>query len=646
MFFLNASSEESLKADLEMVIRSRGTAYRNQSFKDALSYLAKEIKDWLVILDNADDPSVRLFPYIPRCTYGNVIITTRNSNHSVLATNSSHHVEGLSVDEAVKLMLSTSRHEGIEANRQIAYHIVEELGCLPLAIAQAGGYIYVNRCFSTYLDIYRKNRLELLDSDELELPQDYQATVATTIRMSMDQLPPRAQDLMQLFAHLDFTSIPHEIIVKAAVQRFQWVTRTDEADVKPETSSLAATLMKVFCPDGEWSEVSFGKLINRCLQYSLVQLTSQGEGKRYSLHVLVQSYLHARQSIIDGHRPSSLVVRLLGSSATFSRSYEHMAFRSLLAPHLKLIEIRDIIEPGDHLFFGQVFQDVGDVKMTMMHREKSLEMWRYSMGEGHENTLKAMLDLASSYREVGNGQKALGMEEAMLETSRRLHGPEHPTTLQIMHNLTSSYNVVGRVQEALKLRQDVSEVRKRVLGPEHPDTLATMNNLANSYNTIGQRQKALELRTKVLEMRKKVIGPDHPDTLMTMNNLAISYDTFGRYQEALSLKEEVLERRNKVLGPEHPDTLTTMTNVAVSYWNIGRRTEASELERVVLEAQMRVLGNEHPNTLRTMRNRLITYRALGMSKEMHKLLELALSAHEKSLGRDHPETVKLRQRYK
>lgn len=186
VFFLNANSEENLQADLETLIRSRGATYRSKSWTDALVYLAKEVKNWLVILDNADNPAVRLFTYIPKCTHGNVIITTRNSNHSIIARQSSYHIEGLSVEEATCLILTISGFDDTGDNHKIARGIVDELGCLPLAVSQAGAYIYVNKCLGTYLDMYRQNRAELLDSNAAQLPQDYQSSVSTTIRMSMD----------------------------------------------------------------------------------------------------------------------------------------------------------------------------------------------------------------------------------------------------------------------------------------------------------------------------------------------------------------------------------------------------------------------------------------------------------------------------
>ena len=137
VYFVNASAENALKADLENIIRSRGAKYRASSHQDTLTWLATKQEDWLVIMDNADDPSLRLVPYISQSPRGNVIITTRNTIHALLAPKSHHHLEGLPTEDAISLILTASGYEDTKENRALAHAIVEVLGHLPLALAQA-----------------------------------------------------------------------------------------------------------------------------------------------------------------------------------------------------------------------------------------------------------------------------------------------------------------------------------------------------------------------------------------------------------------------------------------------------------------------------------------------------------------------------
>ena len=66
------------------------------------------------------------------------------------------------MDDAINLLLTASGSEDTEANRALARAIVEELGRLPLALAQAAGYIFVHKCLSTYLILYRQSTKMLL----------------------------------------------------------------------------------------------------------------------------------------------------------------------------------------------------------------------------------------------------------------------------------------------------------------------------------------------------------------------------------------------------------------------------------------------------------------------------------------------------
>jgi hypothetical protein len=410
VYFVNASVEESLKADFENIIRSRGTEYYSASYQDALTWLATKPDDWLVIMDNADDPSFRLLPYIAQFSRGNIIITTRNPNQAMLAPNSSHYLEGLSTEDAVSLILTASGNEDTKANRALARAIVEELGHIPLALAQAAGYIFTNNCLSTYVGLFRQGAENLLAARPSELPYNYPSSVAATIQMSLDRLPARALDILLLFSHLDSTSIPHAIIDRAADREFRRVEWTEECDQRTQTREQADALVDIFFVDGEWSEIYFNDLITCCLQYSLLRVMTQDGSKFYSMNVLVQSYLRSRAEIMQGHRPGSLIIRLLGSSSTYHTNSKYDAFNRLLLPHLQNIPIEDVVEVGDHLAFGDVAR-AGNGNLAALHLGRCVEMWRGSLGDEHDVTLCAMVNLALAYKATGNVQRALELEE-------------------------------------------------------------------------------------------------------------------------------------------------------------------------------------------------------------------------------------------
>lgn len=184
VYFLDASSEEKLISSYEKVIRSRGAAYRSKSHVDALEWLAT-LENWLVILDNADEPNLPLYRYIPKSRHGKVIIATRNDTLGTLAPDSSHRVEGLSLSESTGLLLEVSRCEDYYDNQELARDISLAFACIPLAIRHAGSYISIHKCLSSYLDMYNQRKAKFLAKRILAFR-----------RITMRRLPPRSRCLL------------------------------------------------------------------------------------------------------------------------------------------------------------------------------------------------------------------------------------------------------------------------------------------------------------------------------------------------------------------------------------------------------------------------------------------------------------------
>lgn len=640
VYFLDASTEDRLKTDLETAIRSRGPTYHSRSYEDALIWLANEGRDWLVILDNADDPNVPLSQFIPKSRSGNVIITTRNATYAALAPNSYHALEGLSVPDSVTLLLNMSKYPITDANWLSAEQVVTELQCLPLAVAHAGGYIFVHQCLTMYLDTYRKHKAKFLAATRPEQLSDYRLSVAMTIQMSLERLPQELRYMMHLFSYLRSSSIPYSIIARAAERHFRHVGETEESSFSQETLGCASALMKIFCMGGEWSEFEFNELILQSLQYSLLHLTTQGDDKFYSMHVLVRSHLQAYTSQIHGCSPRQLVVRLLGSAVTISENYEFLSLNRQLLPHVQLVRLEDIVEAGDHRSFAHVLSETGGRQLGVYHMERCVEIRRRLLGEENKLTVITMGELSFYYAYSGRNQEALDLQERVLEMQKNVLGPEDPITVLSMARLAIIYANLRRDEAALKLEEEVLSISMRLLGPEHLDTARAMDNLGTSYQSMGRTREAVLLQEKSFSLWKQILRPEHPKTLLTMGNLANSYRDLKRYQEAVELDEKVLASRKQFLGAEHPSTLLAMNNLAVSYSWVGRGQDQLDISKEVLALRRQLLGPEHPDTLNSMLNLALTYKHLGRHQEAVELGSQVLSLYRQLLGLEHPDTLR------
>src|SRR5205085_5209572 len=106
-----------------------------------------------------------------------------------------------------------------EEDLRAARAIVKALGGLPLALDQAGAYIYETKTsLERYLDRFETYRLDLLKRSH-DKPPDYNYTVATTWTVSLqraNETNPAATELLHLCAFLDPDAIPEEMIAGGA----------------------------------------------------------------------------------------------------------------------------------------------------------------------------------------------------------------------------------------------------------------------------------------------------------------------------------------------------------------------------------------------------------------------------------------------
>jgi hypothetical protein len=118
VFFLDASDKMSLENGLKAIGAAKS---KEASVVAARTYLQSN-KDWLLVFDNADDPSFDLGPYI-RWNHGNIIITSRNDAVKEYAPDSHFEIDRLEVKDAVQLLV-----RGVEpssADERTAMAIVE-----------------------------------------------------------------------------------------------------------------------------------------------------------------------------------------------------------------------------------------------------------------------------------------------------------------------------------------------------------------------------------------------------------------------------------------------------------------------------------------------------------------------------------------
>ena len=665
MFWVDASSYESITTCIKGIsstpaAKSSGI---DGSVESVLQWISHIQEAWLIVFDNADEPPPEVVAkFIPSGNRGNILITSRNRTMGRLVSfENSIEINEMEESDAVALLLKASHLVDSAEHLQDAKNIVIELGCIPLAVDNAGSYIEAGKCeIDSYLRLLSLHHRTLMSDAAFTGASSYDQTVYGTWDLSFQEIERRANGksttgnaqaaqaailILQICAFYHHSNISKDIFRSAAEESRKFVIGSEVAKKLPQAITLLdhSTLLAVD-KDGNWDDLIFGQGISVLLSFSLMK---RGQSSKIlSIHPLIHRWSRERLSESEQQRMCLTGSIILCCAIPQRFETEDCAFRRLIFPHIKACKLygsqMGIIEQYyDDKFqnFALVMSENGDWKNAEQLEVQVLDMRKKLLGAEHLDTLTSMGNLASTYRYQGRFNEAEQLQFQVMNMRKKLLGTEHPDTLTSMGNLAMTYRNLGRWNEAEQLQFQVMDMRKRLLGVEHPDTLKSMGNLANIYWIQRRLDEAEKLEVQVMDMTKKRLGAEHPDTLKSMANLAGTYRYQERWNEAEQLQVQVMDMSKKLLGAEHPETLRSVASLAITYRHQGRLNDAEQLEVQVMDQTKKLLGAEHPDTLRSMTNLASTYHNQGRLSEAEHLEVQVMEMRKKLLGTEHPDTL-------
>jgi Tetratricopeptide repeat/Domain of unknown function (DUF4062)/NB-ARC domain len=532
---------------------------------------------WLLVFDNAETPAdVR--PWLPGGG-GHVLITSRERVWAELAA--PVEVDVLARAESVAIL--QDRLTGLEAAH--ADRLAAELGDLPLAVAQAAGFMAeTGMAAAQYLDLLRSRAGELLDQTAAGVA--YPRSLAAATRLSVQRLDdddPAAAQLANFCAFLAPEPIPEDLFINAP----------------GELGARAA------------DPLAWRQTLAHLARQSLARIDQRG----LVMHRLTQAILRDRltpdqaaatrtctEAILDAADP-----RDPGNPVTWPRWAQ-------LMPHLLAADLAATDNEGLRWMACNACWYLLARADTRTAHDLATELrrtWRDRLGDDHENTQATAHYLGWALRDMGRHAEARELDEDTLTRVRRVLGEDDPDTLASATNLANDLRKVGEHQAARELEEDTLARSRRVLGEDHPDTLTSASNVAIDLTNLGEHQAARELEEDTLARSRRVLGEDHPGTLASAGNLADYLRNLGEHQAARELAEDTLARRRRVLGEDHPETLRSANNLAVDLRDLGEHQAARELDEDTLARRRRVLGEDHPQTLLSANNLAADLRALG-----------------------------------
>jgi tetratricopeptide (TPR) repeat protein len=619
LVWIAATSRESVLAGFMEAAEATGTGHGHDGDAAAaefVGWLKQTGRPWLVVLDDLSDLAVirGLWPAGPA---GRVLVTTANepaicSERGALV----HPVGVFSPHEAMRYLMG--RLTSDPEKRPGAIDLVTDLGCEPLALAQASGVI-VNSAMSCrdYQDCFARRREHAAH-----------AAAAVTWKISAEHADELSQgaarSALVLAALMDGHGIPGTVFTTPAACGLL----PGEGEEPADSGRARAALLTV--ERAGLLTIDLTRTVAIVRMSGVVQAAIRAAMPAGTLAGAATAAADALlQAWPEDDQPGWLVVGLRSCTASLRRATGELLWADGCHP-LLLRAGRSL--DGAHLT-GPAVSYWGQLSAVSSR----------ILGRGHPDTLTAAEQLARAYLRAGRAAEAVSRLRWVLAERIRVLGPDHPGAIATRLSLGHALMAVDQPGEAVKVFDRVAGDSERVRGADQLETLAARDALAAAYAASGQFADAIRLYAQTLSSRESVQGPQHPATMTTRHRLADAYLAADRPKDAISQYKRALTDAERALGPDDPETLRVRAALGSAYQSAGRMAAALQLHEQTRAGYERTLGTDHPDTLASSASLASAYYAVGRVTDAATLLRDTLARSERVLPPGHPLTQAVRQ---
>ncbi|EAA35443.1 hypothetical protein GE21DRAFT_2556 [Neurospora crassa] len=320
VFWLDATNKNTVQQSYHNIALKLGiqTDKIEESQAVVLNWMNASNGRWLLIFDNYAHKGDEYGQYndiVPR--RGNLLYSSRtNTLLQRLGPEAVSEVREMDDDEATTFFIKTLHRTIVDPEeRQQCTALVKELGCLPLAIDQAGANIHMTeRNIEDYLMEFRKRRDKLLrERQESTTGTDMEGDPAVYVTFDLSYLALRRQSrrinedqhardyetamkILNIICFYHYDNIPEEMFMRAANWRGEQLEEEGQQEI-PIDQQLGgdtdrnANIIIELDEDRKWDPAWFRRGANILKQFSLVRIDRH---RSLSMHVLVHSWARDR----------------------------------------------------------------------------------------------------------------------------------------------------------------------------------------------------------------------------------------------------------------------------------------------------------------------------------------------------------------
>ncbi|MEU9965647.1 tetratricopeptide repeat protein [Streptomyces malaysiensis] len=591
--WVNASERISLRAGMLAVAGDRGAttgelaaaASGQRAAADLVwHYLDHSAQRWLLVLDNADDPTVlEEGGWLRTSPLGTVLVTTRHATSPLWrGIGSARHPVGVLPEaDAAQVLCDLAPDAGtVESAQKVA----RRLGCLPLALTLAGSHLSHQLLESWSMDEYDRKLSE--DSTAL-VDQGAAGTgsgqsrhlVGRTWQLSLDALAgqglPEATALLRLLSCWAADPVPLSLLMPVA---------RGEVDFGHLDPPLAADRVE--------------PALRGLLDHSLIGMV-EADGRRcVQAHGVLLDSVAAGVPEVQRGVLAEAAGRLLEAALPPDEAVPAETYTGweLLAPHVtRLLRAA----PGERsaalmVRVARQMQHAGNFAGALRHARYAADAAERTLSGEHSVTLSAHDAEARALLSLARRTDAEALHRRIWTVRRRVLGEDHPETLWSCTGLAMAVRLLDRSEEAEQLLRQAAVTQRRVLGADALETFLSRSLLVLTLSALDKREQFDEEAARLLEDCERFLPPDHLSALMVRHNYGDALRALGRYAEAEPVARRALADQARVQGQDHPLALAALSLTARVAHGLGKYDEAIAALKELIERRERALGPEHP----------------------------------------------------
>src|SRR6266699_1800291 len=595
-----------------------------------VDWLSKTSRPWLVVLDNLCD-AADLRGLWPAGPTGRLLITTAypavmSAEHRALAL----PVPAFSTREAMSYLsgrLSTDPDQ-----RSGAIDLVGDLGCEPLALAQASAVIASSgMSCRDYRQNFMQRQKQLVGAGRAE--PSAAAVTWTFSAEYAEHLSPGVsiRSLVTLAALLDGHGIPGAVFTTAAAGGYL----AEDVAVRDPRAPAAD-------PQRTWNAI--GSL----RKAGLLTVDQAGTSPTVRISPVIQAVIRAAV-------PDDLYDRAARAAAdALLEVWPRDEPRSRLAADLRACAVSLRLTAGDvlwadgrcHPLLVLAGQSMDSARLT----GPAIAYWR-ALGADSERilgpaaleTLTVTGRLGQALTVAGQAAEAVPMFQRVLDGRAGVLGPDHPGAIAAKVSLGRALVAAGRPGDAVPVLEEALAGSELVRGADHIDTLAAREEYAAAALAAGKPAEAIRSYRHALADRERIQGGQHPGVASASLGLAAAYLASGQAKDAIAQYKQLLADREGALGLDHQDTLQVRGSLAAANFSAGRMGVALQLYEETCAGYERTIGANHPTTLACQAELASGYYTTGRLGDAINLLNDIIARGEQALPPGDPLLRRMRE---